>query len=244
MHRVRNALLSIAGATLVLAAAPGIALASPTIESESASHVTPTDATLEAHINTEGLEHGDHYQFQLVTNTSEYAAEFTCPTEGFPHGSSLCLGIAEQPGALPISFLEGGLTGRLVTLDLASASRALSPNTTYHYRVITARSIPTEDTIRWEAPIVYGPDQTFTTGPVQTSTTPKRWFINGKLAEAKHEPTFSYGKVEFKNAVLKTITCQNFLAGSSWNEVKEGTERGFQNTIGYSTWECKATLPC
>src|SRR5271167_1849213 len=69
-------------------------------------------------------------------------------------------------------------------------------------------------------------------------------FINGKAAETKHEPGIAYGQIELKNAELKTITCKNFAAGSSWNEVKEGTERGFQNTVGYSTWECKAALPC
>jgi hypothetical protein len=41
----------------------------------------------------------------------------------------------------------------------------LKPSTTYHYRVIAARAVQTEDTIQWERPPVYGPDQTFTTPP-------------------------------------------------------------------------------
>ncbi|HEY7892001.1 MAG TPA: IPT/TIG domain-containing protein, partial [Solirubrobacteraceae bacterium] len=38
----------------------------PSIEGEAVSHVTPTDATLQAKINPESLERGAYYQFQLV----------------------------------------------------------------------------------------------------------------------------------------------------------------------------------
>jgi hypothetical protein len=75
--------------------------------------------------------------------------------------------------------------------------------------------------------------------PALTQAAP-RVFINGKLAESKHEPGFSVGKIELKNAELKTITCENFVAGTSWNE----SERGFGETTGYDTWECKAALAC
>jgi hypothetical protein len=177
MGRVRNALLAVGGATIVVTAVPGAAFAQslPVVESELVSKVTQNDATLEARIGTEGVENGAWYQFQLVTNTNEYQAEFTCPSEGFPHGSSLCLGIASQPGALPISFLEASLTGQLITLNLAKAGITLAPGTSYHYRVIAARRIPEVDVIRWESPIVHAPDQTFTTpsalAPPGVSTT-------------------------------------------------------------------------
>lgn len=52
-----------------------------------------------------------------------------------------------------------------VSLDLAEVERQLEPSTTYHYRVVAVLRIPGEDKINWEAPPVYGPDQTFTTGP-------------------------------------------------------------------------------
>jgi len=142
----------------------------PSIESESVSHLTSTDATLGAKINPESLEHGADYQFQLVANTSEYLQVFACPTEGFPANSSLCGGdLASEAGALPIGTTGTGVQGETVSLDLSaprawwSGTTALKPGTTYHYRVITARSVPTEDTIQWEDPIVYGADHTFTT---------------------------------------------------------------------------------
>jgi hypothetical protein len=137
----------------------------PTIESESASHITALDATLEATINSQGAEHGVYYQFQLLSGASEYLPELECPIEGFPAGSSLCLGLHSEPGALPIGHVHGASQGEVVHLDLLTAGAKLQPGTTYHYRVIAARALLTEDTIAWEEPIVYGSDQTFTTPP-------------------------------------------------------------------------------
>lgn len=135
----------------------------PSIESESASDITETDATLEAQINPQSPERGVHYQFQVVKDASEYLPEFACPTEGFPAGTSLCLGLPSQAGALPISGTAAGMQDQSVSLDLGSAGLTLQPGTTYHYRVIAARIVQTEDTIAWEPPIVYGSDRTFTT---------------------------------------------------------------------------------
>ena len=139
------------------------ALPAPAIGSESATGVTGSDAMLKAQINPESLERGVHYQFQVVKNTSEYLPDFACPTEGFPAGTSLCLGLARQAGALPISGSPAGMQDQSVSLDLANAGLTLQPGTIYHYRVIAARIVQTEDTIAWEPPIVYGSDQTFTT---------------------------------------------------------------------------------
>ena len=50
-----------------------------------------------------------------------------------------------------------------VSLNLAGAGVTLQPGTTYHYRVLVARRVQTEDTIQWEPPTIYGADQTFTT---------------------------------------------------------------------------------
>jgi hypothetical protein len=172
MTYVRKAVLAAAvSAALVLAAPVSASLAAspPTIEGESVINVTPSDATLEAQINPQGAPSGVYYQFQVVARASEYLPEFECPTEG-PANTSLCLGLHSQPGALPIEILPGVTQPVPGYVDLALAGMKLQPNTTYHYRVIAARSVLSEDTIQWEEPIVYGPDQTFTTP--STSTPP------------------------------------------------------------------------
>jgi hypothetical protein len=130
----------------------------PTIEKESVSGITSTNAVLEAQISPppEGYA---FYQFQLVTDPEEYASEILCPEP--PFGNALCLGEYAE-GVLPIRFIfeEPSQVG----LDLSEdAGVTLTPNTTYHYRVLAATAIRTEDTIEWEPPIVIGADQTFTT---------------------------------------------------------------------------------
>lgn len=162
-------LASVSALLLGAFCATALADSPPSIEGESVSNVTSTDATLEATINPESASRDAYYQFQLVAAPSEYLQEFACPTEGFPAKSSFCGAFASQAGALPIDVVGPGTQGTTVSLDL-SALRAwwagtttLKPNTTYHYRVIAARRVPTEDTIQWEAPIVYGADETFTT---------------------------------------------------------------------------------
>ena len=145
--------------------------ATPSINSESVSHVTSTDATLEAQIDVESLWHGADYQFQIVQNPSEYASELICPSTR-PQGHEICVG-PQSPGVAPIGFVPSDEAGPLksspVSLDLAGAGITLEPATTYHYRVIAARSKPSEDTIEWESPTVYGADQTFTTPPAGTA---------------------------------------------------------------------------
>jgi hypothetical protein len=158
----------------------------PSIDGESVSNITQTDATLEAQINPEDMEWGAIYQFQVVANPNEYLQEFACPTEGFPAGSSLCLTLGAQEGALPISWTDAATQDQSVGLDLASAGMTLEPGTTYHYRVITARSVLAVDTINWEDPIVYGADQTFTT---QTQAAPP--VTEGELETTESLPTDS-----------------------------------------------------
>jgi hypothetical protein len=137
----------------------------PSIESESASKITQTDATLEAQINPQADQAGDYYQFQLVKDPSEYVPEILCPTK-LPPGTDGCVG-TQSASALPIGWVCGSCerpgSTQPVQLDLASAGVTLKAATTYHYRVLAARRVQTEDTIQWEPPTVYGPDQTFTT---------------------------------------------------------------------------------
>jgi hypothetical protein len=134
----------------------------PVIAGESVSGVTGANAKLEAQINPEGQN--VRYQFQLVNDPSEYASELVCPEPS----ATICIGTHVQ-GALPIGLvwdnLENPLAAQPVSLDLESTGAKLKPGTTYHYRVIAVPSVPSEDTIEWEGPPVYGPDQTFTTAP-------------------------------------------------------------------------------
>ena len=88
----------------------------PSIESESVSNITPTDATLEAQINTEGLP--TLYQFHLWS---------IC------EGRGICLYVREYP--LPSGLLLGSFIDQSVGLDLNSAGVTLEPGGTYYYSV-------------------------------------------------------------------------------------------------------------
>jgi hypothetical protein len=137
----------------------------PTVESESVSSVTATEATLEAEVNLHETGNGAYYQFQIVKDPSEYEQEILCPSTR-PQTFDGCVG-PQEPGAPPIGYLPGNTMQPGATLhaslDLASAGIALTPATTYHYRVLVARRVVTEDTIQWEPPTVYGLDRAFTT---------------------------------------------------------------------------------
>lgn len=85
----------------------------PVLEGLSVSHLTPTNATLEARINTEGQEF----------------------TYGFNLGSSPCS--VPQPGCeeLPSGKLLGSFVTQNVSLDLNSAGVTLTPSQVYGYSV-------------------------------------------------------------------------------------------------------------
>jgi hypothetical protein len=160
------ALLATIGVALSIAVLPAAALAasSPSIEWTNAWNLTPTDATLGAGINPEGLSRfGAYYEFQVVANTSEYLSEIACPPRAKLRGTDGCGPGPEVEGALPIGSVPDATKGETGTLDLASAGMTLKPGTTYHYRVLAAKALETEDTLRWEPPAVVAPDQTFTT---------------------------------------------------------------------------------
>lgn len=169
--------------------ATGAQAAPPSIESESVSGVTTANAVLEADIvpgdlegDNEGLG-GAWYQFQLVADPAEYWPEVTCPEEDPESEIAIqCLGsvwtppqasAARRPGDLPTKKLSASYEPRSVSLDLQSVGVVLQPGTTYHYRVIAVEGTPEDwDTIRWNAPPVYGPDQTFTTPGLAPSLDP------------------------------------------------------------------------
>jgi hypothetical protein len=162
----RNAYVTFLVVALAFAWSVGSAraavLPAPTVDSESVSGQAPNPITLEAQIDPNGQ--AVYYQFQIVADSSEFASTFMCPTEGFPANSSLCLGIGQEAGALPISHLPASCGSQSVSLDLGQAGLDLKVGSTYHYRVIVAPAVQTEDTIEWEGSPTLGPDQSFTVG--------------------------------------------------------------------------------
>lgn len=138
------------------------ALVPPSIESEAAAQISETDAVLEGVVNSGSS--GAYYQFQVVKTPAEYPATLECP----PYTDGLflpCVG-PQSESALPIGFASGTQT---VSLDLGSGGLNLQPGTTYHFRLVAATAVQTEDTIEWGEPTIIGPDQTFTTAPVSPS---------------------------------------------------------------------------
>jgi hypothetical protein len=134
----------------------------PAIESESASSISPTDATLEAQINPGDAVSGVYYQFQIATNLGEYVSEIICPPEPSSEPAHPCIG-AHSSDALPIGFVEAGSGSSSISLDLNSAGLALKPGTSYQYRVLVAKAIQSEDTTEWESPAVVGAVHSFET---------------------------------------------------------------------------------
>ncbi len=137
--------------------APARAATAPSITTEGVSAITSTDATLEAEIDP-GNTSGAYYQFQLSKFPSEFADEIFCPPDIKPFVA--CAG-PDSASALPIGHVPGA--GGAVALDLAGAGVTLKPGATYYFRVVAALTVPTEDTIEWEEPVVGGEVGTFTT---------------------------------------------------------------------------------
>ena len=128
--------------------------APPSIESESASHITPTDATLEAQINPNGA--ATAYFFEIDTIRSDNFTHPNCPfgpCESITVGPPLPAGLIEPP-LEEIPALTGSQS---VKVDMASIGATLQPGTTYFYRVIA------HDAFSYQYPPAYGPEQSFTT---------------------------------------------------------------------------------
>jgi hypothetical protein len=226
------ALLATIGVALAVAVLPTAALAvsSPSIETESVSYVTHNDATLEATINSKELSEGAYYQFQLVKSPSEYLPQLTCPEPEVlpPSNPDGCTSPDSQrptPGALPIGYIAKGPQGQSVSLDMATAGATLQPSTTYHYRVLVAKRVQSEDGVDWQRPFVEGPDQTFTTLPPSTppsevltgpaEPTPSGYRLKGKLNPDGLPTTYYYEYIGSNE-----IQCLNIEPGLNrcWHE--------------------------
>jgi hypothetical protein len=149
MRRRLRWLIGTVGVSLAFAVLPATALADgpmPTVESESASNVTATDATLEAQINPGSGEDG----FSLATTYEFFLESPWC-------GTRIPFGACEASGGKLVykGVIPAGSAPQLVSVDLASVERALSPDTTYGYRVVATN----------EAGEAFGGERTFTTTP-------------------------------------------------------------------------------
>lgn len=131
----------------------------PVIESESLSHLTATDATLEAQINTEGLE--TEYEFELwhsLCGPGCEAMEVFIP--------------------LPSGRLLGSFISQSVSLDLNSASVSLTPGGWYSYSAKATNSRGSssgawlEFVAPEEEPAMTPPKEATVDGQDQTLTTP------------------------------------------------------------------------
>lgn len=162
---LRPAIAAITGLALLMNAGYACAGgAPPSIESESASDITATNATLKAQINPGDAPAGVYYQFQIANDLGEYLSEIVCPPEPPSGPAHPCIG-AHSSTALPIGFVPAGSEPSSVSLDLSSAGVTLQPGKTYQYRVLVAKAVQSEDTTEWEAPSIIGGVQTLTTQP-------------------------------------------------------------------------------
>jgi hypothetical protein len=163
--------------------------AAPSIDSESASQITPTGATLEATINPSGAPAGVYYQFQIASDLGESVSEIICPPEPSSGPAHPCIG-AHSDTALPIGFLAAGSEPGSVSLDLGGAGVTLQPGATYDYRVLVAKAIQSEDTIEWESPAIVGAVQEFTTPlyPPPASGVPQASGVEPPVAQSISAP--------------------------------------------------------
>jgi hypothetical protein len=69
--------------------------------------------------------------------------------------------------------------------------------------------------------------------------------MNGVKLTTARRPILTVGEIALRNKKLGNITCVSGSTASAFNEATEGTEeKGFLNTVGYGTFECKSENPC
>jgi hypothetical protein len=79
--------------------------------------------------------------------------------------------------------------------------------------------------------------------PTEAQAIVPRVFSNGVKLGTTHVNAFAFGRITLRSGYLENLECENFSAGQTWNEVVNGTERGFLQTTGYGTWDCAASNP-
>jgi hypothetical protein len=167
----------------------------PEIDSESVSHVTPTDATLEAQINTEGLE--TSYEFHLATPP--------CPS-GCEH--------LQYIFPLPSGKLLGSSVTQSVSLDLNSAGVTLTPGQRYEYWVTATNAAGTATTLSEEKTFAAtSADQPFTAAvPAQGGQPPSDSAPSGSGGSSSTPNVNAPGLQVGKTITLKSLTNAQKLA--------------------------------
>jgi hypothetical protein len=144
---------------------PPVGSAPPSIEGESVSNVSSTDATLEAQINPSGFETAYELQIDTTGNFKFFQTsgcplnvpEMGCTTE-VRSGDPLAPGLVQPPEYI----LPASDAPQHVSVNMAAIGATLQPGTTYHYRALAAN----------RTGYAYGPDQTFTTLSPDSSDSP------------------------------------------------------------------------
>jgi hypothetical protein len=81
--------------------------------------------------------------------------------------------------------------------------------------------------------------------PVLAQAAPlPKFFVNGVKAGATHVPVLAFGEIKLEQKVLGNLQCQDLAAGSIWNEVSGGTEKGLESTEGFTTYNCVSEAKC
>ena len=154
----------------------------PSIESESVSNVSSTDATLEAQINPSGFETAYELQIDTTGNFKFFQTsgcplnvpEMGCTTE-VRSGDPLAPGLVQPPEYI----LAASDAPQHVSVNMAAIGATLQPGTTYHYRAIAAN----------RTGYAYGPDQTFTTPSSDFSDSPNTTPPGQPLGSSAGQPS-------------------------------------------------------
>jgi hypothetical protein len=167
----------------------------PSIESVSVSNITPTDATLEAQINTAGLE--TSYEFNLATPPCLSGCEHL--QFGFP---------------LPSGKLLGSSVTQSVSLDLNSAGVTLTPGQHYEYWVTATNAAGTATTLSEEKTFAAtGAAQTFPAAvPAQGGQPPSDIAPSGSGGSSSTPNVNAPGLQVAKTTALKSLTNARKLA--------------------------------
>lgn len=175
--RAATAVVVVFGALLVCGGVAGAA--PPVIVSQSVTAVTPTDATLNADINPNGLltkyklelDTTGRFRFRQTSSCPLYPPGVVCAYVFFS-GDPLASGLVQPPEfTLPASAED-----QHVSLDLASIGATLQPGTTYHFRAVAANNYA----------FVYGSDLTFTT-PAEGEMPPVVENVPGDLGPGERQ---------------------------------------------------------
>lgn len=82
-------------------------------------------------------------------------------------------------------------------------------------------------------------------GTVVASAEPlPKWFINGTKAGKSHTPILLYGNIKWEQKTSGNLECTILGAGSVWNEVAGGTEKGLESTEAFTTYNCTSEGKC